>query len=346
MILTSDNWVRWTEILLDEGLLEAAVAVADRAGTDGTDVVAAYAQMCLGRPEAALARLVAHPAEPDPVVATLGAIVRAAARGALGDAEARAWVTVAAASASGRGGHPAVVRLIGAMSEYLGDRVAADWAWEAALADRTGPDRALVDRVIAGRVADRDRDSEADVRRALGAAVRPLAERRTEDWPDATPTMAGLDRAFALLRRWGDVTGVVLLARMAATTLPPHPTTARIRREHRRAPGSTRAERAVLRGLRGFGPPEAPPPPVTAPEECVCRELGGLRGPRAWTYVRSHLVSAPATGATVAGLGDDVTVRRCPVTGVPWLTGRLGYAGSWLALAGTPPPAERTGMYL
>ncbi len=341
-----DTWVRWAETLVDEGLLEVALAVADLAGTDETDVAAAYVEVCLGRPQAALARVAGLPAAPDPVGTPLGAVVRAAARGALGDADAGAWLTTAGASVSSRGGHPAVLRLIAAMSDHLGDRAAADWAWEAALAGSTGPERAVVDRVIAGRVADRDRNSVADIWRALGAAVQPLTARLAEDWPEAAPTMAGIERAFEFLRRWDDAPGVALLARAAASTLPPHPTTAQFRREHRRARGATRAERAVLRGARGFGPPPALSPQAPASGDCVCRELRGMRGPKAWSYATYHLVHAPAAGAMVAGLADDAAVRRCPATGVLWLTGRLGYAGAWLALAGAPPTAEPTGMYL
>lgn len=189
-----DTWVRWAEVLIDEGLPETALAVADRSGERDLDVAAAYAEVLLGRPEAALARVSDLPAEPDPVGATLGSLVRAAARAALGDPASQTWLTTAGASVSSRGGHPAVLRLAGAVSERLGDRSGARMAWETALASRTGPERALVDRVVACRVAERDRDSVTDIRRSVAAAVQPLTARLGEDWPEAAPTMAGLGR--------------------------------------------------------------------------------------------------------------------------------------------------------
>lgn len=116
---------------------------------------------------------------------------------------------------------------------------------------------------------------------------------------------------------------VVTLAVLAARVVTRHVTAGRARRRARSLAAQQEAAGAA----------------------CRCWSDTWLRGPLAASYAAHHLLATPI-GAPV----PDGDVRRCPATGMLWLTGPLAHGGLSVALRGPAatavPPASPTGFYL
>jgi len=193
--------------------LNVASAIEDRTAQDRD--LEARAVLSTGDPGGAL-RVLEDDGAPLPALGasiTNSQLLVAAARGALGDDAARAWLLRTGASLADTRAGWLVANLVGLMHDYRGDRPAADAAW------RLLPDRysimtsAITGRLVEAHVASRaaaDGGSLAQVSRTYSEGAFALEQLQHTLDTDPRPALAAAD---GLVRR-GDVGGARVLLEM------------------------------------------------------------------------------------------------------------------------------------